>query len=107
MQGVTVSQEATDYVRSKKMQRPNIVVYRDASGIILGYTTKRLRFVPKVRLMDKEPDELFVVAGSSAGIPVWVERGLLPGLAGSSITITLRKGITKSLALQLDTPTQT
>lgn len=102
MASIVVSQEVIDYISEKKMKRPNVVVYRDVSGVIMGYTTRRLRFEPKVKLADKEPNELFVVKDNSYGFPIWVERGLLPTLAKcNSVLITLKKGFRKGLELKL------
>jgi len=81
------------------MLRPNIVIYRDVSGIILGYTTKPLTFVPKVKLLDgKEPNELFTVADNSQGIPVWVEKALLSKINNTtnSVTIYLKRGLMRN-----------
>ena len=38
MAGIVVSQEAMDYISEKKMKRPNLVLYRDVSGIVMSYT---------------------------------------------------------------------
>ena len=102
MASIVVSKEAIDYISGRKMKRPNVVVYRDVSGTVMSYTTKRLRFEPKVKLADKEPNELFVVSDNSYGFPIWVERGLLPTLAKcNSVLITLKKGFRKGLELKL------
>ena len=105
MASVVVSQEAMDYVRQKQMKRPNIVVYREASGIILGYTSSELKMTPKVKVMEEEPNELFTVVDSSYGVPVWVERGLLPRLAMSNpvVIAVKKKGLRKVLELQMGT----
>jgi hypothetical protein len=101
MANIVVSQDAIDYISEKKMKRPNLIVYRDVSGVILGYTTKGLTFQPKVKLAGIEPNELFVVKDNSYGFPIWVERGLLPSLAKSnSVLITLKKGFRKGLELK-------
>jgi hypothetical protein len=65
MASVVISREAMDYIRQQRMKRPNIVVYRDASGIILGYTSSELKMTPKVMVMEEEPNELFTVVDSS------------------------------------------
>lgn len=102
MASIVVSQEAIDYINKKGMKRPNVVVYRDVSGIVMSYTTRRLKFEPKVKLIEKEPNELFVVKDNSYGFPIWIERGLLPTLAKcNSVIITLRKGFIKGLELKL------
>lgn len=103
MASIVVSQEAIDFIGSKKMKRPNLVVYRDVSGVIMGYTTRRLKFEPKVKLADKEPNELFVVTDNSYGFSIWIERGLLPTLAKcNSVLITLKKGLIKGLEIKLE-----
>jgi hypothetical protein len=101
MAGIIVSGEAMKYVKEKGMKRPNIVIYRDASGIVLGYTTKKIEFAPAVKVMGREPNELFVVVESRGRIPIWAERGLLPWLASSGpVAITLKKGLRKGLKIQ-------
>jgi len=103
MASIVVSQEVIHYISEKKLKRPNLVLYRDVSGVIMSYTTRRLRFEPKVKLADKEPNELFVVKYNSYGFPICVERGLLPSLAKyNSVLITLKKGFRKGLELELD-----
>lgn len=104
MASVVISQEAMDYIHQKKIVRPNVVVYRDASGIILGYTSSELKLVPKVKVTKEEPNELFTVVDNSYGVPVWVERGLLPRLAMSnSVVIAMKKrGLRRALELQMD-----
>lgn len=100
---IIVSKEAIEYISQRRMKRPNIIIYRDVSGVILGYTTKRLTFQPKVKLADKEPNELFVVKDNSYGFPVWVERGLLSSLAkSSSLLITVKRGLRKHLEVKFD-----
>jgi len=102
MASFVVSREAMNYISGKKMKRPNLVLYRDVSGIVMSYTTKRLRFEPKVKLAEKEPNELFVVKDNSYGFPIWVEKGLLPSLSRcNTVLITLKKGLRKSLELKL------
>lgn len=102
MASIVVSQEAMDYINGKNMKRPNLVLYRDVSGIVMSYTTRRLRFEPRVKLAEKEPNELFVVKDNSYGFPIWVEKGLLPSLAKcNTVFITLKKGFRKSLELKL------
>lgn len=102
MASFVISQEVIDYIGEKKMKRPNLVLYRDVSGIVMSYTTRRLRFEPRVKLAEKEPNELFVIKDNSYGIPIWVERGLLPSLSRcNTVLITLKKGLRKSLELRL------
>jgi hypothetical protein len=102
MVDIVMSQEVLNYIKEKRIKRPNVIVYRDVNGIIMGYTTRKLKFVPKVKLADREPNELFVVKDNSYGFPIWVERGLLPALAKhSSVSITLKKSFKKGLELQL------
>ncbi|HEX9677469.1 hypothetical protein [Nitrososphaera sp.] len=70
MASIVVSREVILYISEKKLKRPNLVLYRDVSGLIMSYTTRRLRFEPKVKLADKEPNELFVVKDNSYGFPI-------------------------------------
>lgn len=86
----------------KSGSRPQVVIYRDASGIALGYTSSELKLVPKAKVTEKEPNELFTVVDNSYGVPIWVERGLLPRLASSnSVVIARKKGLRKGLELQI------
>lgn len=94
-----VTQEALEFIASKNMKTPNIVVYRDASGTIYGYTTREPTFISRVKVTDREPNELFVVADNTCGIPIWVEKGLFLRLS-NTVVIALKKELRKKLELQ-------
>jgi hypothetical protein len=99
-----ISREASDYLSRKRRDRrhPNIVIYRNVSGIILGYTTMPVRFTPRVKMMYDEPNEMFSLVGTSNGIPIWVERALLPWAAMfRSVTIALGGRVFAKLKLDL------
>ncbi len=107
---VTVSQDALDYIqKEKRISRPNLVIYRDIEKI--GCCGSRaFYFVPKVKVMDKEPDSTyFTVVGNdknnAAGIPLWIERALVSTMTKTgNINITLKKGLLlKGLKLELGT----
>ena len=101
MASIIVTQEAIDYINEKRSKRSNIIIYRDVSGIIMSYTTRRLTFEPRVKLTDKEPNELFVIKDNSYGFPIWVERGLLPVLTKYDAVRITRKSFKRGLDLQL------
>lgn len=98
MPTVIVSREAVDYIKGKKIKTPNVVIYRDVMG-----TTFRapgaFKFIPKLKVTGKEPNELFALVDNSHGMPVWVERGLLR--QSDSFFITLGKGPIKRLKLEM------
>ena len=106
---VTVSQDALDYIqKEKRISRPNLVIYRDIEKI--GCCGSRaFCFVPKVKVMDKEPHSTyFTVIGNdknAAGIPLWIERALVSTMTEiGNINVTLKKGLLlKSLKLELGT----
>jgi hypothetical protein len=104
---VTVSQEAAEYISNKKrMTRPNIIIYRDLVFRAASAPSAML-FSTEVKVDGKEPDELFTVVGNSHGIPIWVERGLLPKMSGpGSFEIVLKKGIVKRLKIVERPPVQ-
>jgi hypothetical protein len=102
-----ISKEANDYlIKKKKGKRfPNVVIYRDVSGVILGYTTKPLKFIPRVKMMYDEPtnDMFTLVDTTSNGISIWVERALLAWTAKfRSITIGLDRRVFRKLKLDLE-----
>lgn len=106
---VTVSQDALDYIqKEKRIARPNLVIYRDIEKI--GCCGSRaFYFVPKVKVMDKEPDSTyFTVVGNdknAAGIPLWIERALVSTMTEiGNINVILKKGLLlKRLKLEVRT----
>jgi hypothetical protein len=104
---VTVSQDALDYIqKEKRISRPNLVIYRDIEKIgCCG--SSAFCFVPKIKVMDKEPDSTyFTIIGNdknAAGIPLWIERALVSTMTEiGNIKVTLKKGLLlKSLKLAL------
>jgi hypothetical protein len=76
---VTLSQYALDYIKKqKKISRLNLVIYRDI-GKIGCCGSRAFYFVPKVKVMDKEPDSAYFTIidndkNAGGGIPLWVER---------------------------------
>jgi hypothetical protein len=106
---VTFSQDALDYIKKqKRISRLNLVIYRDI-GKIGGCGSRAFYFVPKVKVIDKEPDSAyFTIIGNdknAAGIPLWVERALVSTITESgNINVTLKKGLLlKTLKLELGT----
>ncbi len=104
---VSVSQDALDYLqKEKRISRPNLVIYRDIIGCC---GSRAFYFVPKVKVMGKEPDSTyFTVIGNdknAAGIPLWIERALVSTMTEiGNINVTLKKGLLlKSLKLELGT----
>ncbi len=106
---VTVSQNALDYIqKQKRISRPNLVIYRNIEKI--GCCGSRaFYFVPKVKVMDKEPDSTYFTAigndRNATGIPLWIERALVSAMTNmGNINVTLKKGLLlKSLKLELGT----
>ena len=106
---VSISQDVLDYIqKEKRISRPNLVIYRDIENV--GCCGSRaFHFVPKVKVMDKEPDSAyFTIIGNdknAAGIPLWIERALVSTMTESgNINVTLKKGLLlKSLKLELGT----
>lgn len=106
---VTVSQDVLDYIqKEKRILRPNLIIYRDIEKI--GCCGSRaFYFVPKVKVMDKEPDSSYFTAigndKNATGIPLWIERALVSTMTKmGNINVTLKKGLLlKSLKLGLGT----
>ncbi|MGH9876658.1 MAG: hypothetical protein ACRD5H_03395 [Nitrososphaerales archaeon] len=105
MSKIMISQEAVKYIHfAKKMRRPNLIIYRDIQAIGCC-TPKAFGFVPRVKALDgKEPDELFTVADNVQGMPVWVEKGLLPQVndTNSRVMISLKRGLMRGLKLRIE-----
>lgn len=99
MAKIAISRNAAEYILSKRMARPNIIVYRD---IIFAAASAPGAFIfsPKVILKDKEPNEMFDVLGNDYRIPIWVERGLLNSMQDGSFVVTLKVGWIKRLKIE-------
>lgn len=98
MPTIVLSRQAVDYIKSKNVKTPNVVIYRD----IMGTTFRApgaFKFIPKLKVTSKEPNELFALVDSSYGMPVWVEKGLLR--QSDSFFVTLGKGPLKRLKLEM------
>ncbi|MGI0013547.1 MAG: hypothetical protein ACREBU_08925 [Nitrososphaera sp.] len=108
MSKITISQEAVDYIHSeKRMNRPNLVIYRDIQTI--ACCSRAFNFVPRVKALDgKGPNELFSFADNVQGIPVWVENALLPRVndINSRVMISLGRGLMRGLKLIIENSTR-
>lgn len=99
---VAISQDVIGYLRnSKQMNKPNVIIYRDISSMACCHGP--FRMVPKVKVSDgKEPNEMFVLIEDVDGIRVWAEKALVPQIeSGNSIFITVKKGLLKSLKVEI------
>lgn len=105
MVSITVNKDAAEYILGKKgMRRPNVIVYREVVFRAPSAPSASL-FSINVKVKDEEPDDLFTVIGNSHGIPIWVERGLLPQMNVAGLfTIILKKGIVKKLKIVKSSP---
>lgn len=102
MNNVVISNDVIYFLRhQKKLQHPNIVIYRDVCNISYGYG-REFTFIPKLKVLDnKRPNEYFIMYDNSYGIPLWIENGLLAQLENKPILITLKKnGLFKGLKLE-------
>jgi hypothetical protein len=98
-----ISKKAVDYIsHTKGLETPNIIIYRGVSVATFSAPGAFL-FEPKIKVLGKEPNELFAVIGSVSGIPVWIEKGLLIsiGKQDKSIAITLGRGLRTRLKLNV------
>ena len=102
MRNVVISKDVNYFLRlQKRVRNPNIVIYRDVCNITYGYG-RVFTFIPKLKVFDsKPPDQYFMMYDDSYGIPVWIEKGLLPQLENKPILITMKKkGLFKGLKLE-------
>ena len=102
MRNVVISKDVNYFLRlQKRMRNPNIVIYRDICNLSYGYG-RVFTFIPKLKVFDsKIPNQYFMKYDDSYGIPVWIEKGLLPQLENKPILITMKKkGLFKGLKLE-------
>jgi hypothetical protein len=103
LRNVVISNDVNDFLRlQKRMRNPNIVIYRDICNITYDYG-RVFTFIPKLKVFDsKTPNQYFMMYDDSYGIPVWIEKGLLPQLENKPILITMKKkkGLFKGLKLE-------
>ena len=101
MNNVVISKDVIYFLRlQKKTRNPNIVIYRDIYNISYGYG-REFTFIAKLKVFDsKTPNKYFMMYDDSYGIPIWIEKGLVPQLKNKPILITLKKGLFKGLKLE-------
>ncbi len=102
MRNVVISKDVNYFLRlQKRIRNPTIVIYRDICNISYGYG-REFTFIPKLKVFDsKTPNQYFMMYDDSYGIPVWIEKGLLPQLENKPILITMKKkGLFKGLKLE-------
>jgi hypothetical protein len=100
LSNVVISKEVLYFLQLQKIRNPNIVIYRDIYNISYGYG-REFTFIPKLKVFDsKTPNNYFMMYDDSYGIPVWIEKGLLPQLENKPILITMKKGFFKGLKLE-------
>jgi hypothetical protein len=102
LRNVVISKDVNYFLRlQKRILNPNIIIYRDICNISYGYG-REFTFIPKLKVFDsKTPNQYFMMYDDSYGIPVWIEKGLLPQLENKPILITMKKkGLFKGLKLE-------
>jgi hypothetical protein len=102
LRNVVISKDVNYFLRlQKRIRNPNIVIYRDICNLSYGYG-REFTFIPKLKVFDsKRPNQYFMMYDDSYGIPVWIEKGLLPQLENKPILITMKKkGLFKGLKLE-------
>ena len=103
MDNVVISREALYFLCiERKLYNPeNIVIYRGILNLAYGYNSA-FTFTPKVKVQTKRPNEYFVMYDDSYGIPIWIEKGLLPKIEKLPILISMKKnGLFKGLKLEI------
>jgi hypothetical protein len=102
---VVISREALYFLcLERKLNDPkNIVIYRGILNLAYGYNSA-FTFTLKVKVQAKRPNEYFVMYDHTYGIPIWIEKGLLPKIEKQPILISMKKnGLFKGLKLDIGT----
>jgi hypothetical protein len=103
LKNIIISQQAIQFLHRKNGKRYiHLVIYRDIAKTGCWYSAKALTFIIKTKVMNKKPNEYFVMYDDSYGIPVWIEKGILKQLENKPILISVKKnGFIKCLNLDI------